>query len=76
MKARLEGTIKSMVRDREWVTIAVDTTGAVTEGGKSPESKATGAEIQFRLKPVVADELKFGQKLYFTVSDEAPKESR
>ncbi len=68
MKARLEGIVKSMTRDNVWVHITAEVTGSVVEGARGMDAKSAGAEITLRLKPVVGDELKFGQKLYFTVS--------
>jgi hypothetical protein len=73
MKAMMRGKIEKMSRDErgETVTIMVDVTGSV-EKERSPAAKPCGAEITLRLKPVVADELRFGQVLYVTVSDVPP----
>lgn len=68
MKARLEGIIKQMTRDNAWVHVTVEVAGSVVEGAKGPDAKSIAAEIVLRIKPLVGDELKFGQKLYFTVS--------
>ncbi len=73
MKARLSGEIKSLVRkavDSPWVDVLVDITGSVTDGMKegSPEAKAMGAEVSLRMKPIMAETLKFGQKLYVEMS--------
>jgi hypothetical protein len=74
MRGRLSGIIKSMTRDNTWVHIAVDTTGAVVSNSTttSPDAKASGAEITLRVKPVMGDQLKFGEKIYFTWSTEEP----
>jgi hypothetical protein len=73
MKGRLSGIIKSMTRDNNWVNITLDTTGAVeSQGTTSPDAKSSGAEITLRIKPVMGDQLKFGEKLYFTWSTEEP----
>ena len=55
------------------MNITLDTTGAVeSQGTTSPDAKSSGAEITLRIKPVMGDQLKFGEKLYFTWSTEEP----
>ena len=39
---------------------------------KNPEAKIFVGEISLRVKPVVAQHLSFGQKLYFSMSDKEP----
>jgi len=73
MKGRLNGVIKSMTRDNAWVYIIVETTGAVIETKLGQDSKSSAAEIKLRMKPIMGDQLKFGDKIYFTWSTEAPE---
>ena len=72
MKGRLGGIIKSLTRDNTWVYISMETIGAVTSETKGSDAKASGAEITLRVKPVMGDQLKFGDKLHFTWSTEEP----
>jgi hypothetical protein len=76
MKARWNGKISEMRRDNEWIYLKVTVTGSVLEGEgvRGQDAKATGAEIELHFKPVVADNLKFGQELHFTISTEKPEE--
>lgn len=72
MKGRLNGVIKSMTRDNAWVHVILETTGVV-DSKLGQDSKSSGAEIKLRVKPVMGDQLKFGDKLHFTWSTEEPE---
>jgi hypothetical protein len=70
MKAMMRGRIQRMMRhgNGETVEITLDVTGSVDKE-RSPAAKPAGAAVVLRLKPVVADELRFGQEVYVTVAD-------
>jgi len=74
MKGRLNGVIKSMTRDNAWVYVILETAGAVVDTKLGQDSKSSGADIKLRVKPIMGDQLKFGEKVYFTWSTEEPKE--
>ena len=77
MKATWRGSIKKIEQTggvKEWVQVHVDVVGTVIDGGKGVDSKATGADLCFRVKPIIAQDLRFGQELFFTVSTEKPEE--
>jgi hypothetical protein len=72
MKGRQNGIIKSLTRDNNWVYVELTTSGVVTSEVSSPDAKSSGAEIKLRIKPIMGDQLKFGDRLYFTWSTENP----
>ena len=74
MKARLEFKIKKMFEESNSVVlIQGDVLGSVeSDEVKNPEAKIFVGEISLRVKPVVAQHLSFGQKLYFSMSDKEP----
>lgn len=53
------------------VEVRLDLSGAVSDARTPDAKKVEGAEMVLRLKPLVADELKFGQELCVTVSTDA-----
>ena len=71
MKGRLTGRIVAMKRDNDWVYVTLETAGAVLEADGvrlGTDSKASGAEITLRVKPIVGDHLKFGEPIYLAWS--------
>lgn len=73
MKVKLKGRIKSMQEhDRggeSLVSVHVQPDGNV-ESAKGPDAKKAQSDIYLYVKPLVAQELKFGQELFVTVSTE------
>ncbi len=74
MKARLECKVKKMITESESVVlIQGDLLGSVeSEEVKNPEAKVFVGEISLRVKPLVAEQIRHGQKLYFSMSDKEP----
>lgn len=73
MKAKLRGRITAMSEiergDQTLVSITIQPKGAVSDA-KGPDAKKIEMDMAFFVKPLVAQELKFGQELFFTVSTE------
>ena len=75
MKAKMKGFIKSMERatherEGELVHITLRMEGETDHPKARQEARRVTAGLDFLVKPIVADDLKFGQTLYVTVSDE------
>jgi DNA mismatch repair protein MutH len=74
MRGRLNGVIASMTRDKNWVYVTVETIGgAIIDPKSGQDAKASGAEIKIRIKPVLGDQLRFGERIYFNWTTEAPE---
>jgi hypothetical protein len=73
MKIKYEGKISSMSQEEvegmgSWVEICFDpTSSSVQEGGKGPDSKESLIELFFLVKPLVAEQLRYGQRLVVTI---------
>jgi hypothetical protein len=70
MKTVLDGQIEEMRRERDVVEITLRLKGNVKDAQGGPESKTASAEVKLRVKPLVADRLRFGQKLFVVITDE------
>ena len=71
VRARLQGRINEMARRPDgWVALMLDISGALVEGHKGEESKPVRVEATVVVKSLIADQLRFGQTLYVTISTE------
>lgn len=76
MKAKLKGKITAMSeieRGETLVSVTIQPNGVVTDA-KGPDAKKIEMDMVFFVKPLVAQQLKFGQDLFFTVSDVEAKD--
>jgi hypothetical protein len=72
MKARLKGMINGMSRDDEgsgWVVVTIKAKGVV-ENSRSPDAKQVEYSGTLAMRALLANELKFGQELFITLSTE------
>jgi hypothetical protein len=77
MKALLRGHIRSMEeRDSDEKVVAIELTPEGTADVKGPDAKKVLAEMTVYVKPVVAQELRFGQELFIELSTEPPLDSK
>lgn len=68
MKAKLSGKIDSIERvERGEALVSI-----LLDGKLAPTAPVMKFDIKFRLSQRVADELRFGQVFYLTISDEEP----
>jgi hypothetical protein len=77
MKALVRGKIGKMSHGASgWVEIEVNLSGSVNEGATAPTMRETSASLRLSLKPVIAEQLRFGQELYVAISTEPPEPAR
>lgn len=76
MKIQASGTIGSMLlndNEKGLVDISFHVGGKISDAPST--AKEAWADVELNIKSLVAEQLRFGQKLYVTISTEPPEES-